>query len=183
MPAASLAALDRYHQQLDELFLLHQEALLVQDFSLSVRCLALYHRALRLHIRQEDTLVLPLYAPLEAGAQWPSRVFSGEHRKLEALLGKVWTALAQLRRRPSRRGVIELIEREKTLKHVAEHHHLRENEALFPALDAALPADQRAALIARIDAEWQRLGAARPARIARLCRRLDQAGGTSTLSR
>lgn len=172
MHPASLARVDACHRALEELLGLHQEALLAADWPLAGRCLALFHSALRLHIRQEDAWLLPAYAAVEAAQPWPARVFSGEHRKLEAFLARLWPAFRALAAAPSRRAVIELIELEKSLKHLAEHHHLRENEALFPALDAALPEARRRELLARMEAEWRRLAAGRGSALRRLRDRL-----------
>lgn len=169
-----LADLHRYHAELEELLLCHQEALLLGDWGLATRYLALYAGGLRLHIRQEDSLLLPLYRELEQGQPWPARVYEGEHRKLERQLLLCRRAYAGLLRQPSRRGVIGVIEQQKSLKHLAEHHHQREEESLFPVLDAALGAEDKARLIARLEREWQRLPAAAPRLRRRLAERLGR---------
>lgn len=170
-----LGQLHRYHAELEELLLCHQEALLLADWGLARRYLALYGSGLRLHIRQEDELLLPRYREHEQGQPWPARVYEGEHRKLERQLQLCRRAFAALLQAPSRRGVIGLIEQQKSLKHLAEHHHQREEESLFPVLDAALGEAQKSALLATMARQWQARPAASPRLRARLAARLQQA--------
>lgn len=167
-----MASFEDFHRDMEQLFAFHQEALVCGDFGLAARYLALYRSALRLHIQQEDALVLPRYRAFEARYPWPARVYDGEHRKLERHLGRCVTRFATLCRAPSLGGVIDLLDAEKSLKHLSEHHHQREEESLFPALHENLGRDEVKDLEERFQREWRALYAARSTLRDRLRRRL-----------
>ncbi|MGD8429254.1 MAG: hypothetical protein PVH31_02500 [Ectothiorhodospiraceae bacterium] len=140
----------REHEEMVEVFALHQEALLVQDMALALEAYDLWADRLRFHIQLENRLVLPLLVPLDAEAQWPSRVYYAEHERLLRLVDKQRRRLAATADAPSRRQVIALLDRENTLKHVGEHHELREEEALFPLLLDRIAKDELGAAAAEI---------------------------------
>ena len=163
-----------FHREMEQLFAFHQEALVCGDLGLAGRYLALYRAALRLHIRQEDTLLLPRYGAFDSRYPWPARVYDGEHRKLERQLKRCVTRFADLCRDPSPGGLVGLLEAEKTLKHLSEHHHQREEESLFPALTEHLDSDELRELEQAFRSQWEHLNAARPDLLNRLRRRLGR---------
>lgn len=64
------------------------------------------------------------------------------------MLEKASTRLAIARRRGvTSAALINMLDEEKTLKNVTEHHHLREETALFKAARELLPDEARAALV------------------------------------
>jgi len=171
-PFVSVTDLERCHLAMDECFLLHQEALVAGRPRLALRLLVPFWRMLRLHIRQEEEVLLPAVGAAASDLRWPVRLYAGEHRKLETLLGGIARELWPRRRGMSRREVIELIEREKTFKHVTEHHNLREEQDLFPLADASLAQAERRELTERLHAEWAALLATLQPRIERLRQQL-----------
>ncbi len=167
-PITAIADLRHCHTFMDECFLLHQEALIAARPRLALRLLVLFWRALRLHIEQEEQVLLPAVGAAAERLRWPPRLYHGEHRKLESLLRAIGRELWARRGGMSRREVIELIEREKTFKHVTEHHNLREEQDLFPLADDTLDAAARRTLTTRLQAQWQALCDELSPRIERL---------------
>jgi hypothetical protein len=142
----SFQSLAAAHRVLGELFLRHQEALLDRDAPAALASLERYARALAAHMEAEDARILPLYRRLvtepERGAAFA--LFDAEHRQLTDKLDGLFRALAHVTEAGlPRRGLIWLLERETQLKGLAEHHELREERHLLPALDALADADAR----------------------------------------
>ena len=50
--------------------------------------------------------------------------------------------------------MIELLDRERTFKHLVEHHDAREHDHLYPQLDRLTSAAERDELAERLDREW-----------------------------
>ncbi len=155
--ADSFLALREAHRVLDELFLSHQEAIVGLDLEEAASCLLAYQAALLPHLRAEDELLVPLYAarvPRVRGA--PPELFTGEHERMMEALARFHSRIAELRQGPfTRRRALALIDEEHTFKHLAEHHHLREEQYLYPKLDEATSVDERKALLAS-EALWAR---------------------------
>jgi hypothetical protein len=156
----SLRAIDAVHHELAELFLEHQERLLVFDLEWAERILLQYDKALRLHIRHEEELLLPVYDRADLPRRARAQVYSHEHAWILGRLDELRARLRDLRLRQSLkpRRVISLLERETTFKHFLHHHEQRENEFLFPILDGRLPRDERMDLLCRCEREWRQAG-------------------------
>ncbi|MGH8377933.1 MAG: hemerythrin domain-containing protein [Gammaproteobacteria bacterium] len=143
-----ITALSNEHKDLTHLFARHQEALVTRAWARAARLLDHYGKRLRYHIGLEERYLLPYCAGEKAPGQWQAHVYIAEHRRLEELLKKTSNRLAIARRRGvSPAALIALLDEEKTLKHVAEHHHQREDMALFTSLRESLPEEARAALM------------------------------------
>src|SRR5687767_1764932 len=70
------------HEQLDALFLTHQEALLSLEIDRARALLEQFESGLRDHVRAEEELLLPVYrraGPIPGGAV---ELFTSEHRKM-----------------------------------------------------------------------------------------------------
>lgn len=142
-----LAALSDEHAVLTQLFARHQEALVTRAWARAARLLDSYQKRLLHHIRLEECYLLPYCAPQKHERQWSAQVYALEHRRIEELLQRQITRLAKARRHGvSTTRLIALLDEEKTLKHLVEHHHQREEMALFAAVGPALPAEARAQL-------------------------------------
>ena len=111
------------HSALEELFGRHQRALLTRDLEGAVATLKTFENALGRHIFFEDEVLLPLYA--SKGAEVAGGTLSMV-RQTEALdvsqdvLG----------------AVLRLMDDEALFKGLFAHHALREENLLFPRLDA-----------------------------------------------
>jgi len=161
------ARLNEAHRDLDKLLLLHQECLIIGAFDEARALLESYRGLLLLHMQHEEVLVLPIYARA-ADKRWPVELYTGQHAKLLSLLERAAGALATLAKTAGwRRAVIALLEIETTLKHLLEHHHLAEDEALYPTADRQCSATERAAVVDRCIGEWRSTTAAHDDVIAR----------------
>src|SRR5215510_4427576 len=94
----SFSDLLELHQQLDELFLEHQRALMRLDLNRAASLLDEYEAQLLAHIRDEEDLMIPLYqqraaAPIGAAAE----IFLGEHEKLRQFLGLFKQEIAKIK--------------------------------------------------------------------------------------
>src|SRR5262249_40370281 len=79
----SFADLLELHRDLDEVFLEHQRALIRLELDRAQALLNKYEAQLLAHIRDEETLMIPLYrervsAPVGGAAE----IFLGEHEKI-----------------------------------------------------------------------------------------------------
>lgn len=128
------------HSQLDELFLLHQEALLEGKLEKAATILASYQSCHSLHSQYEDDLLIPKYAELLEQGKWNATLYAQEHQKIEDLHKKVeeallWLIKQDLRPSQQRRNIIKLLDREKSFKGLCEHHQEREEDSLLFELD------------------------------------------------
>jgi hemerythrin-like domain-containing protein len=152
----SFARLASVHARLDELFELHQELVLCDALPRAADLLAAYRDLLALHMAHEETLLLPLYARGE-GQRWPAELFTGQHEKMTRMLDHAAGELAEAATRAGRtrrQAVLALLERETAFKHLSEHHHLAEDQALFPGCDAVAEPAEREAILTRIEQEF-----------------------------
>jgi hemerythrin-like domain-containing protein len=146
----ALSHLAVLHRDLEELFLQHQEALLVLDLPLAAERLGRYAEVLRRHMAAEEEVLLPLLPRAGRIRGAAPELFTGEHERLLALLARARALLEALDPAAPdvRRRVLELLDAEGTLKHLEHHHHLREETLLVPALEQVTDAPEREALLA-----------------------------------
>ncbi len=140
------ALLPDEHRRLDNLFLQHQEAVLVGDWEGAASKLAEFQALLRRHIKVEEGALLPIYG--ERVGEVPggsATVFLLEHRRIEQLLRQVEERLRELARSPTRRGTIAHLDFEKMFKDYLEHHDLRERNLLYPKCRQVFSAPEQAA--------------------------------------
>lgn len=149
---ASLQELDRVHDALTELLLLHRDSVVGLDFKEARERLARFERELRRHMEDEETLLLPLYearvAPVRGADADALRL---EHRSILRALGEVALRVGKLAEDSSagRREAHLLLDAEGLLLHLLDHHDRRERATLYPLLDQALTEPERADLLAR----------------------------------
>jgi hemerythrin-like domain-containing protein len=153
----SFAEVLKIHERLNELFLLHQEALLRIDLELAAERPWIYERELRAHMRVEEDLLMPVYeraGKIEGG---PPEFFIGEHRRMLEFLARFAATVSELTEDggdPSRR-VIRLFDEEAMFKSLRNHHDMRERNIFFPALDRVTGEAERRELIGRcFAANW-----------------------------
>ncbi|HKT32765.1 MAG TPA: hemerythrin domain-containing protein [Gammaproteobacteria bacterium] len=158
----SFTALADEHAALTQLFARHQAALVTRAWARAARLLDSHRKRLAQHIELEERYLLP-YCPREKlPNQWPARVYSAEHQRIQELASKLSLRFAKLRRRGvTSAALIALLDEEKTLKHILEHHHAREETALFANLPRILSESQRDELahVLRQFPTWQANGA------------------------
>jgi len=148
----SFSLLVEVHHWLDRLFLDHQLALLSLDLPAAASGLKRYESNLKLHIDDEESGLIPLYAArtdhVPGGAV---ELFTGEHGKLTDFIAEFHRTLATLGKQSDKQlkqDVIKLFDRQAICKGLVEHHHAREQNILFPWLDKITSTQERAALLA-----------------------------------
>jgi hypothetical protein len=126
-----MGRLQAEHHEFGRLFARHQEALLERRWAQAAGLLAQYTRGLARHIEFEERYVLPRCGRIGL-PRWASGVYAAEHRRILLLLRNAADRLTEARRDPiSAARIIALLDAEKPLKHLLEHHHEREESALF----------------------------------------------------
>jgi hypothetical protein len=126
------------HDEMEELFLLHQEALLDRDLERARQLLIQYRELVQTHIEEENLQLLPIYAGLgEAPLGGNVELFHSEHEKILARLDQLDETMADLFARTPlvTKDLIATFDRESSFKHLMEHHDLRERRFFFPALE------------------------------------------------
>lgn len=131
------------HQEMDELFLQHQEALLEQDLPRAQARYAAFHTLLKSHIALEDSQLAPLHQQLP-NPQWRPLVYAAEHEKIlqiaQIMAKRIATPLPT-EHSARLRHIIGLIDEQRSLKNLVEHHNEREEKGMLPELAAMhLPA-------------------------------------------
>jgi hemerythrin-like domain-containing protein len=154
--SASFCDLLELHGVLEDLFLLHQEALLLLDVEAARDLLASYRELLALHMHHEETVVLPLFERAGPVKKWPVVLYTGQHDKMRAHLEAIEQRISALSDSdPDRRAVLALLDAEATYKHLEEHHDGAERDGLFPITDGAVAESERAGVIHDVLAEWR----------------------------
>ncbi len=124
-------ALIELHRQLDEIFELARELVVAGQGARASEALAVYRALTADHAAAEEALLLP---HLPADARWPAALYVGQHHKLLVGLDRAAPAVAAVAA-PGLRWRIAALAALDTLipvLHLAEHHHLAEEQALFP---------------------------------------------------
>ncbi|RKH16568.1 hemerythrin domain-containing protein [Corallococcus praedator] len=147
---SDFVSLGALHRELEELFLLHQEALMGMDLPVARERLSRYREDLTRHLEAEEALLLPELPRAGRIRGAAPELFTGEHQRMLELLVKCQDAVDALDPAAPdyRRAVLRVFDMESTFKHLEHHHSLREETYLFPALDAVLDATERQALLA-----------------------------------
>lgn len=142
----SFVELERVHEAIMEELQLHQDAVVVSDLPAARRHLDRLVLMLKAHIRAEDEVLLPIFAErVEPQVGCTPELLFNEHRKLERLLKKtqermlVFEAAGEIRPRER----VYMIEEERMLKEVLDHHDRRERAAFFPNLDQCIQGEER----------------------------------------
>lgn len=107
-------------------------------------------------MHHEEELFMPIYSREAPPRRWPVVLYTGQHQRMRELLASASERLESLARRDSVRGrdIIELLDHERTYKHLAEHHDGAEREGFFPALDRLATLDEQSSLVEQCWREW-----------------------------
>lgn len=129
-------AMVQVHDELDEAFAAHQDALVEGRVLEAKERFLTFRDALLDHMQIEDDQLLPVYAlmpdpPVGGGAD----LFRAEHDRIRKLLDEFSQLFDRLNAPMKSRDLVTVIERQRLLKHVLEHHNLREQTHLYPMLD------------------------------------------------
>ncbi len=143
------------HGRLGRAFEEFQYALLDQDLELAERRLKRFRHDLLRHMRHEEEVLIPIYekGPIQPGGK--VEYFQAEHRKLLELLEELKAGLetaARAAKDEFHHALLVVVDAACHYVHFTEHHEMREERYLFPALDALVPEDERADLIAAVPA-------------------------------
>jgi len=146
----AIETLRAQHRALDILLRAHLDAVIALDFASALTHLAQWQHAFALHQHVEDVALIPALGQVVA-PRWGAHVYDAEHRHLEALVhdysARFAAAIAALPEGAAQRRNVALaiIDSAHVLRHVIDHHHQREEQALFLELpDAALARAARA---------------------------------------
>ncbi|MEW6128559.1 MAG: hemerythrin domain-containing protein [Acidobacteriota bacterium] len=138
-----------FHQNLNELFIRHQEALLDGDIEAATDRLDEFIKQLREHMDYEEKHLLPVYqraGEIRGGAV---EFFTGEHRKMLELLARIQDSLNLFATNPEnlKRRIIKLFDEEAAFKSLVEHHDMREENILYPTLDRITTPEEKKYLL------------------------------------
>lgn len=147
------------HHALDVLVLEHRLALMrgqLASAQSTFRRLAIW---LTRHMRDEAELVLPRYAAARPAEGWERgsapELFTAEHDKLRDLLSRLGAMVeglgaGQLAGDELRVECLRVLDREKVMVDLLEHHDRRERTFLYPTLDRVLSDAEKAELVERM---------------------------------
>lgn len=134
------------HALLDELLLQHLEALTSMDLDSAKRLFEQFSKKLIAHSEVEDKVALPFYEHL---ANFPKGgkpyLFESEHRGIERLTNSLRQYLESLSPDdPSvRRRIVTNLDRYMHLRHLIDHHTLREQNIFYPLLEKTLEPEEK----------------------------------------
>lgn len=161
MPDASSlkSVIARCHEELNRLFFLHQEAILVRELPRAIETLDRFIVAHDLHKHFEDTHLLPRLAELENPGDWPVSLYHHEHDKIGEFMTRLEKQIAELNARnlsgtELHFNIIELLDREKSIKGLCEHHQEREEAGMLLVLDEQTDEAWRTSILMPFVDEW-----------------------------
>lgn len=132
------------HRPLEALLRGQLLALVAGDFPAALARFQHWLQALQAHITLEETRLFP---HIPADARWAARVYRLEHERILALAQDQLRLLRQVADNPPqqlehvRNTALDLLDAAHALRHLLEHHHQREEQALAQELPAALQQD------------------------------------------
>ena len=119
--------IQQQHLELEELFARHQEALLQGQFDVAKEWLTHFVNCQKTHMQIEENYLFPEFKKIERQIQWYDTLYEKEHEKIKTLCQKITEELDYLSEQAFdastlRRNIIALLDKEKTLKGLNEHH-------------------------------------------------------------
>ncbi len=148
------------HQALDVGWVQHRLALMNGDVPRAQRTLRRFFAAMQRHIDDETTLVMPLYRAHRPAEGWERgaapELIDTEHQRITEHLLNLDTQLEKIamEKEAGARALacLALLDREKILGDLLEHHDLRERTFIYPALERWLTRDEKLDLVERMGA-------------------------------
>ena len=141
----SFTSLLSEHRDLGRLFESHQRALLSRDLGAAFATITTFENALQQHISYEDDVLLPLYASKAGEVEGGTlAIFQAEHRKLSEMAAALSRHTDDLYTSTDMLGsILNLLDEETLFKGLFKHHAQREDNLLFPRLDACTTEAER----------------------------------------
>ena len=142
-PPGTAALFEREHGRLDAQLHAHLLDVAGGDFASALARLGSWRADLARHIEIENTQLLP-HVP--EGARWSARVYRVEHDRIALLADEYLLKVRAMAQQPPqgeqarRAAVLGLLDAAHALRHVLEHHHEREHQALAHELPESLQA-------------------------------------------
>jgi iron-sulfur cluster repair protein YtfE (RIC family) len=140
--------LNGIHRELEDIFYWHQVALLRGDYGGAKALLDNYEETLSTHMAEEEEILIPLYVqrapPLQGGK---GEFFKQEHDKIKEWIGRLKLRMSRVENKPDPKIVIDLFDDEAWFKKIIEHHTLRENRILYPALENVVTEKEKSSLL------------------------------------
>ncbi len=126
------------HGQLDRIFALFRELVLVGDRGRAALVVAALRDLTASHAADEEAALVPL---LDDTARWPAELYLGQHTKLLAGIDRLSASLDEIgpRRAGWRTAALAVLDLAAPMMHLAEHHHLAEEQDLFVIAAARAP--------------------------------------------
>jgi hemerythrin-like domain-containing protein len=141
----TFSSLEYEHNDLERLFESHQRALIARDIDAALATITAFENQLKWHIGYEEEVLLPLYkakAGEVEGGTLP--IFQAEHRKLRQSAASLAQHTGSLYTVSDMVGsILNLLDEEALFKGLFNHHALREQNLLFPRLDAVTSETER----------------------------------------
>lgn len=124
------------HDAIDDHLARHMMALCALDFAEAARTWELLKAEFNAHGDAEDEHVVPFYESLgEFPPGGQPMMFTAEHNGIRRLMLKIEIQQEELRQqRDVRRKIVDSLDRYLMLRHLLEHHSLREQNILYPQL-------------------------------------------------
>ena len=151
--------IQQQHVDLRELFARHQESLVQGALDEAERWLDHFLDCQRSHMQIEEQYLFPLFVKIERQSRWDVSLYQQEHDKIRKFMQDTkqdltWLMEQELTDSDRRRNIIALIDKQKTLKGLNEHHEDREETAMLLELEQQL--DERAlrVLVSDIKFTW-----------------------------
>ena len=144
------------HVELNDLFARHQEALLLWEVDEAARWLERHIAMAKRHAALEEEILVPLLTARCTAVEGASpEILIGEHRKMERFLREFERLLGEMKGVGTNlaRRIIALLDREATYKNLVDHHFLREQNLLYPAIDKVTTEPERQTILARFATE------------------------------
>ena len=145
----SFLVLQEEHEELDERFFRHQEALLALDVPRAIETLRSYEERLGHHMRGEEEVLLPVYRRAGTIMGGSEELFHGEHTKMLEFLARFYEKLEAMESDPTdlKKQILRLLDEQATYKNLVLHHEMREHNILFPTLDKITDEAERRTLL------------------------------------
>ncbi len=141
------AELARVHRDIEVLFRLHQMAIIERRMEEAANRLSDMARALSRHVHDEETHLIPAYMLVGPKKGADLDALKSEHRKIDEMTRRAVSEFAALGPKPAAEAILALLDLEHRLRSLLEHHFLREENLVFPALDTGVDLAERDRLL------------------------------------
>ncbi len=146
----SFGQIAELHHEHEQLFYLHQKALIDRQVNVAFELLQKYEHLLNEHILLEEKMLFPVYAAHEKeGGE--VILFTGEHKRIKEFVQRFYEwlyAIKQASADEQDKLMLKLLDHQALFKGLIEHHHRREEIYLFPTLDEVLKGYQKNKVLA-----------------------------------